>query len=233
MPRWEAFLTGEQAALESAALVFCRQPLAIVRSGERYCLVVDEWDELQDSNEVEDRARARLETINGLLSLKIPSFRPLAFGYLAETDEDGRKFVLVKAAFTSSSELSVKISGPAGPAIDPDTAQALIAAAQQSGSTRDALRLWHTRPHNWVELYKIYEIISDDAGGDKGIVSRGWATTAELRSFTATANRRELSGDDARHGSDEGRPFKGEPMRVADAESLIRRVLSSYVMSKL
>lgn len=57
----------------------------------------------------------------------------------------------------------------------------------------------------WVELYKVYEIIRDNLRPDT-IEGSGWATRTELSAFTASANRSDVSGTDARHARQSGGP---------------------------
>jgi hypothetical protein len=46
------------------------------------------------------------------------------------------------------------------------------------------------------ELYKVHEILVDNV---PGFYQRGWVTRDQISTFTASANRREVSGDLARH----------------------------------
>ena len=51
----------------------------------------------------------------------------------------------------------------------------------------------------WGELYKVYEIICHAVGGQGGLFNPGWTSKPELRRFTGSANRPDVSGAEARH----------------------------------
>jgi hypothetical protein len=55
----------------------------------------------------------------------------------------------------------------------------------------------------WVELYKVHEIIRDGIKPKK-LPELGWATKADDSAFTASANRADVSGTDARHARNSG-----------------------------
>ena len=58
-----------------------------------------------------------------------------------------------------------------------------------------------SRPEHldWVELYKVYELLRQSAGGSTEFLEHsGWTHTAQ-KAFTASANRPDVSGDGARH----------------------------------
>jgi hypothetical protein len=48
---------------------------------------------------------------------------------------------------------------------------------------------------DWSDLYKVHEILLDNV---PNFYQRGWVTKNQISTFTASANRREVSGDLAR-----------------------------------
>jgi len=62
-----------------------------------------------------------------------------------------------------------------------------------------ARALLHIREPNWWNLFKVYEIIKEEVGGDKEIQKTGWVTKEELSLFWQTAQSWEALGDAARH----------------------------------
>jgi len=76
-------------------------------------------------------------------------------------------------------------------------------------------------------LYKVFEVIREDAGN---IVKKGWCTEAELKRFTQTVNSPEALGVNARHGKTI--PAPSDPMSLSSAESLIRNLLSKWLKEK-
>jgi hypothetical protein len=92
----------------------------------------------------------------------------------------------------------------------------------------DALRFF-LEP-TWFNLYKVYELISDDVGGSKAIAAQFGITEAQQNRFTGSANNRGASGDAARHALKQ-KPMKN-PMPLKDGQALMRRLLDQWIRSK-
>jgi hypothetical protein len=78
---------------------------------------------------------------------------------------------------------------------------------------------------DWVELFKVFEIIDDNA---KGCISRGWLSRNLVSVFKASANRKEVSGELARHAR-----YKGDAppraMTLAEARQLISGLVTRWL----
>jgi hypothetical protein len=78
---------------------------------------------------------------------------------------------------------------------------------------------------DWAELYKVHEILLDNV---TGLYQRGWVTRDQISTFTASANRREVSGDLARHAR-----LKGDPpmrtMTLGEARRLIGALVTRWL----
>ena len=72
----------------------------------------------------------------------------------------------------------------------------------------------------WLNLYKIYEVICKDVGGEK--VLQKFITKDELMSFRQTAQSREAIGKLARHGKKIPPPKK--TMNIDDTYILWKRI---------
>ncbi|WP_173066912.1 hypothetical protein [Sulfurimicrobium lacus] len=91
--------------------------------------------------------------------------------------------------------------------------------------------------HDWVNLYRIYEVIEEDAkqpGKPKRgwVVKRGWATPDEYDAFTGSANNASVAGDHSRHGKING----GTPQRTMhldEARHTVQRILRDWLNSKV
>jgi hypothetical protein len=58
-----------------------------------------------------------------------------------------------------------------------------------------ALRLLDTDEHNWVSLFRLYELIEEDVGGIDKIVRCDWASKTSIRHFRHTVNSLYAVGD--------------------------------------
>ena len=66
---------------------------------------------------------------------------------------------------------------------------------------------------DWVNLYRIFEIICGDVGGSDAIAASIWASKAAIRRFKHTANSPGAIGDESRHGSERDQP-PADPMHI-------------------
>jgi hypothetical protein len=99
--------------------------------------------------------------------------------------------------------------------------------AEEDEIVKNVFRLITEFEPNWINLYKVYEIVKKDAGKKK---IEEW-TKNKISQFTHTANSQSAIGDDARHGVDRNDPPK-EPMSISEAEALIRNLLQKWLQWK-
>ena len=85
--------------------------------------------------------------------------------------------------------------------------------------------IWANRKHDWVNLYKIYEIVEERGGLAVTAVSR-----SEIRRFKHTANHQGAAGPDARHARLDADPPK-TPMALDEADVLAGRLLRDWLTS--
>lgn len=100
--------------------------------------------------------------------------------------------------------------------------------ASRDNAVANVLSVLGTQPAQWVNLYRVYEIVGEDSGG---IERRGWATAATLRNFKHTANHPKSAGLDARHGRMSQKPPK-KPMLLSAAKSLIYSIILAWLREK-
>jgi hypothetical protein len=81
---------------------------------------------------------------------------------------------------------------------------------------------------NYINLYKCYEVILSDVGGRVN----GWVEKSSLKRFSHTANSPTAIGYSlARHGRENSVPPE-EPVTLADADALIRRLIIAWITDK-
>jgi hypothetical protein len=71
-------------------------------------------------------------------------------------------------------------------------------------------------------------VTRDPAGPVPGFYQRGWVTRDQISTFTASANRREVSGDLARHAR-----LKGDPPRRTMTLGEARQLIGALVTRRL
>ena len=85
--------------------------------------------------------------------------------------------------------------------------------------------LGNVEPPDWSDLYRVHEILLDNV---PQFYEHGWVTRDQISTFTASANRREVSGDLARHARLKGDPPK-RTMTLAEARQLIRGLVITWL----
>jgi len=108
-------------------------------------------------------------------------------------------------------------------------ASLLLASLKDEGIAK-LLRL-QERQHDWMNLYRIFEVIREDSGGDREIAAKGWATLGDINAFTGSANNASVSGDEARHGKLKGGAPK-ETMTLARARHFIAVLTDHWLAHK-
>jgi hypothetical protein len=97
---------------------------------------------------------------------------------------------------------------------------------RQDLAVAKALRLRDASDLDWVDLYRIYEVIQKDVG--HLMHQLGWASRNELNRFTRTANSVAAAGDKARHGVELTVPPR-KPISLAHAQELIDRIMRGWL----
>lgn len=226
----KAWLSGHEFDLEMLADLLPDGALRVVKEGGVYCLVSDELDNPPSGVPYYEVAPALLQRINGMGRVTSSDFRPV---HLSGRYTDGAKTHQVVSVGTAEERSkayppAVRVDGqqptkpiaPRGPvyaslsATHPDVAEVL-----------DILGGAAPAP-NWVDLYKIYEIIRSNIQPTR-IDKTGWITKAEDDAFTASANHPAVSGADARHARQKGGP-PSRSMSLFEARQLIGRLVQAW-----
>jgi hypothetical protein len=215
----------------------CSEEHTVIEEDGSYYLKSSDFDSLGSADEVRERARAIIEMLNGAMKLYTPSFRGIYEAGVTLIEEDGRRrhYVYLEASITLRSKVSanptVTTSNGAREIAPPLTnVESWISLAKTDKAVADALHFF--RDNTWISLYKVYEIISEDVGGEEAIIRNGWATERRLNRFRQTAQSKAALGDLARHAASRFKP-PSRPMTIQEAGSLLRGVILSWLSSKV
>jgi hypothetical protein len=108
----------------------------------------------------------------------------------------------------------------------------IAAIAEKYSDAAEVSKLLARGTDDWVNLYRIYEIVKRDLSGDNQIVRQGCATSNDLTKFRRTANSPDSIGHDARHGVQSGDP-PPVPMESSEAKNLVKKVAQKWLESKV
>ncbi|MGH9340095.1 MAG: hypothetical protein ACRD1R_11045 [Acidobacteriota bacterium] len=110
--------------------------------------------------------------------------------------------------------------------VQPEQEAQIIGAALKSPAVAKALRLFDG-PADWVNLYRMLEVVEDAVGGRQALVALGWISKGDLERFTISSNHPRVSGDRARHGVMKGTPKRR--MDLQEARALLKGLLRRLV----
>ncbi len=103
--------------------------------------------------------------------------------------------------------------------------QRRIVAGQSNPAVAEAFLYLDHPQVGWPDLYKAYEVIRHDSGGQLGLLKFGWATKPELSRFTQTANH-------YRHAKNSEYSLPAKPMTISLARKFVRELLSNWLATK-
>jgi hypothetical protein len=85
-----------------------------------------------------------------------------------------------------------------------------------------------------VSLYKVLDVVKGSVGGEKALEAKQWVPARELKRLTLTANAVETARSGGRHAypTYSLTNAKLDPMPLADAWEVIRRVVRAWLLTK-
>ncbi len=233
---WEVQLTGDKADLTELCKCLTGDELHIEERNGQFFLRAFRFNNLSTSEEVVSTASDMLTLLTGATRLALGGKTPITVGSVAGMREDGvrnsflrftdrvvvRDFITIEICEANGSS---KICHPA------QDVPKLMKLGFSDEQVARALRLFGASEHDWVNLYRLYEVIEDDVRTVDAIVRRGWATKASIKRFKHTANSPSSTGDASRHGKESTSP-PSNPMTLPEARALIELIVHSWLKSK-
>lgn len=236
MSEWLVQLSGHKFDLEELPKLFSSPDLEVVEDKGKYYLKSSEFNSLTDASKVRTKAKKSLEFINGAMKIKSSDFQPVSIGGIERTEDDRpRTQYILPESIRERSKVSGNLSVvKAGPREEEETTKRVITPeswvmlAKQDKNVAKVLRFF-SKELTWDNLYKIWEAMEEDQGNK--IFLKGWASEKKIERFTRTANSYLAIGDKARHAHEKNLPPK-KPMKLSEAESLIRTIVNSWISEK-
>ncbi len=202
----KARLKGHDFDLTTLAELFREGDPAVASDAEGYYLSFTADDALfREGGRLYEAASVVLRRVNGIGRVLTDEFRPVGLtGRFSDETGQQHQVVLADSAEVRGRAFAAVVVAdgqepPAPPAPGPGYVQ-LADADPDVAEVLDILGRTDPAP-GWVDLYKVFEIINDNAKGcvKQGCVKQGWVTRDEVSVFKGSANRKEVSGDLARH----------------------------------
>ena len=221
--KWLVLLDVKKSDFDNLSnLLRSSDEFSLITENSEYYLTSSRWESLTNLSAVHWEATKPLQDISAVAMIHFTGFPLLKPDIICEVDEEGkrhRRFALSATIRVDSSSFSIQLEG--GQDIIRNLEfESWMKLAEEDEIVKNVFRQITEFEHNWINLYKVYEIVNKDAGKKK---IQQW-TKDKIGDFKRTANSQSAIGDDARHGVDRNDPPK-EPMSQSEAEALIRNLL--------
>ena len=234
--KWEIQINGDTLDLKELSKSLVDDDLRILEKSGQYFLESNRFKGLAESEEVESLAADILKVLTGAVRLSLGGRTPLSVASITGVKPDGRRVGFVTVSETISARETyeceiTRLDGTKEVMHPAHSVQAWITYGLTDQSVAKVLRLFGADKLDWVDLYRLYEVIEKDVGLDK-IASKGWATKTSIRRFKHTANSPEAVGDDSRHGKESTTP-PSDPMDIGEARALVELISYNWLRSKI
>jgi len=232
---WKVRLSGDKSVLKELVKSFNSPELSIIQENDRFLLISSDFNQLRNAEEVKKKADKLLSLINGAFRLTIGMMENISIDAVIETNECGRSMTYVNFSDTivpsaSTNEVIRRIDGSIEEFHQADIIPILVRLANNDESV-DKVLILYEKGEDYDNLYRIFEVVRKDVGGDENIIRNRWATSKQIKRFTRTANSAEILGVHARHGVQNTEPPKN-PLQLSEAQSFIKSLVRNWLKSK-
>ena len=244
MTIWQIQLEGDVRDLEFLAKILTTGTRRVLRdeSGPGYLYESDSFNLCSTSEEVEHLAEGELAVLSGILRLERKARDGLKYGAVYRPNQNGGRdiFLRICESIQVRVEMNVAaavITNAAGniinhPAPPPPRTVTLLQLSATDAAIAKVLRLLSAADAiSWVGLYRIHEVIEEDAGGQHKLEKQNWVSAENLRRFRHSANSVQVGGDQSRHGKEPQVPPKN-PMTLEEAEAYVKYILQAWLTRK-
>jgi hypothetical protein len=227
--KWLALLDGHDFDLQDLPHHFDEDPQ--VHDADGYWLDSASFDGLADVAEVQETARAMVARMNGAMRLHDPGYQPVRLAGRYRNENGDHVVLQVGSALEREKATMVVVVGgasaprPTGPR-DYDR----LGAADAAGA--DLLLIFSRGDLDWYDLFKVFEIVRAESGGERAIVAMGWATKNNISAFRVPANHPGVSGDAARHARQQP-VIPKHTMTLGEGRLFITDLAQSWLKSRL
>jgi len=236
---WMVQLAGDTCDLAALAQSLIGGDINVSYDGQDYVLTSDRFAFSDEAGAVRQKAEDIIAVLNGASRLALNATQSIRVGAVYRHHKDGRRdvFVFPKSAMVRFRAISptLKVTHADGTVEEchpADPVKQWTALALKNDAIADVFRILGDSTLDWVNLYRIFEIIGGDVGGLDSIATNTWATKASMKLFKHTANSPGALGLDARHGAESKQP-PTNPMTISEARTLINSIIHAWLRSKI
>jgi hypothetical protein len=241
--RWEVQLLGDSSDLEHLERCF-GAGTRIVRADQQnagHLYWSSTFEGCSQSEQVLKIASDDLVVLSGILKLVGHSHQNLRTGAVYKHRPDGNRDIYVHLSdsihvHARAGDISVSITNLDGNLVQqpnpvPRTV-AISALTVQDASVEKVMRLFASaEARTWVGLYRIYEVIEGDVGGEYAMRKLAWISESDLKRFKHSSNSVTVAGDAARHGKELNNP-PSDPVTREEVTAFVILIIHAWLEAK-
>ena len=227
-------LQGEGIDLELLARSFPTGPVRVEKRKDYHLPILENDSQREATDVLADGANA-LAQMTAIMLAEGPNFRPPRIRGISHMMSDGSVGTTLNASVhmvvRTAAFVNVRLIGPDGKEIvqnkGPTEDQVTLQLAAKNEHLRRAQVLYGTLKHDWVNLYKVLEVMEDGNGGEAGLIAKHFVADGDIKNFKATANSFRALGLESRHGT----TTSGVPapkMTLKEAQEMFRKLFHGW-----
>jgi hypothetical protein len=225
----KAYLDGHHTDLETLAELFPAGETRVGRDDDGFYLTAADIENRRAGVPCYDVAPVVLQRVNGLARVMRSGYRPVRLS--GRYQEGERRLQVVHAGCSEirvqAMPVTILINGQSAASAPPPGPRYAATASSDADAAEALAIIGQPEPPNWVELYKVYEII-EHTGLLKATMGAAGVSANQLSLFTRTACHPAAGGPDARHGRSRQDPPK-HAMPIAKARDLISSLVRAWM----
>jgi hypothetical protein len=168
--KWLVLLDVEKSDFDNLSnLLRSSDEFSLITENSKYYLTSSRWESLTNHSAVHSEATKPLQDISDIARLHFTDFPLLKPDMIYEVDEEGKRhgrYALSATLRVDSSSFSIQLEGGQDiiPILEFESWRKL---AEEDEIVKNVFRLFREFDRNWINLYKVYEIVEKNAGKKK------------------------------------------------------------------
>jgi hypothetical protein len=235
---WVVQLAGDATDLAALAQSLTGKDMNVSHDGQGYVLASDQFGENDEAGAVHQKAEDLVAVLDGASRLALGSIHSISVGAVYRRHMGGGRdtFVFPKPGVVRVRGFApaLKLTHADGTVEEfhpADPVRQWAGVALKSDAVTKVFRVFAGGTLDWVNLYRVLEIVVADVGGPDAIDANGWATKSSMKLFKHTANSPGALGPNARHGAETTQPPR-QPMTISEARALVNCIVHAWLRSK-
>lgn len=230
---WRARLLGSEDTLRELLKFADESNFNLTEDSGGIYLHLPDIPETTNAGNVKKKVEEYVSILNGSIKLLAGVASALVNEGIEWVQPDGSKkiFMFVTGGLSIKCTATMAVLSSDGSIVEPPSKYVdvpdLFSLALGHEKLRTVLELWCREEQDWVNLYRIFEIIKCDSARNFGKLG---PSMRELELFGHTANSPAAIGMEARHGVSRGSPPEN-PMSLERAHDLIDHLIKGWVRS--